>query len=115
AAFRIEVSLPTPVMRLRFEMLRQINMKISSVLPFLNLRGDGCIAQQLAACRGLLFHATKMHFFYDILDKTSVQVPQPTVTIDRLKLAARKEDRDSKDLFNTEEGLLKHTAFGIAH
>jgi hypothetical protein len=107
--------LPLSTLRLRFELLRQINTKLPSVLGLINLGGSGTVAQHVAGSRGIVFHAVKMQFFYDILDKTSVQVAQPTVSIDRLKLAARKEDTDPRELYATEEGQLKNTAFGIAY
>jgi hypothetical protein len=55
------------------------------------LQGFGLLAKQLTHCRGLIFHNVKMHYIYDVLDKTSVQIPQSSVSIDRFKLAARKE------------------------
>lgn len=105
--------LPLPAMRLRFEMLRQLNSRVQQSLPLVDLGGAGLLPQLLGLARGVLFHAVKMQFFYEILDKTSIQGSQPTVEVDRLRLAARKEGADPGALYGTEDSLLKNTAFGI--
>jgi hypothetical protein len=50
-----------------------------------------------------------MHFVYDVLEKTANQNSQPTINIDRLRLAARQE----KDNFDPTNSL-NNTVFGIA-
>eukprot|EP01114_Cavostelium_apophysatum_P001689 TRINITY_DN1146_c0_g1_i2.p1 TRINITY_DN1146_c0_g1~~TRINITY_DN1146_c0_g1_i2.p1 ORF type:complete len:4271 (-),score=1642.72 TRINITY_DN1146_c0_g1_i2:54-12866(-) len=104
-----------PAIRLRFEVLRQFNLSLQSVLPLVNFdrTHEGSIAYLLSSCRGKIFHASKMEFVYDVLDKTSVQGNQPTVNIDRLKLAAKK-DKEAASSALTPEGAVHHTMFGIA-
>eukprot|EP01122_Echinamoeba_exundans_P001572 TRINITY_DN115_c0_g1_i2.p1 TRINITY_DN115_c0_g1~~TRINITY_DN115_c0_g1_i2.p1 ORF type:complete len:3572 (-),score=989.42 TRINITY_DN115_c0_g1_i2:58-10773(-) len=106
--------MPLPTMRLRFEILRQLNSRVQQALPLIDLGGAGLLPQLVSRSRAVLFHAVKMQFFYEILDKTSVQGSQPTVEIDRLRLASRKEGADPAQLYGTEDALLKNTAFGIA-
>eukprot|EP00029_Vermamoeba_vermiformis_P008050 TRINITY_DN365_c0_g1_i7.p1 TRINITY_DN365_c0_g1~~TRINITY_DN365_c0_g1_i7.p1 ORF type:complete len:4455 (+),score=2004.27 TRINITY_DN365_c0_g1_i7:138-13502(+) len=106
---RVELTL----VRLRFEMLRQFNQKLSQLFALINFTAQGRLATYFHHCRALIFHAVKMQFFYDVLDKTSLQVPQPVVTIDRLKLAARKEKEPQPHVVD-DEYIHKNTAFGIA-
>ncbi len=101
------------LVRLRFEMLRQFNQKLSQLFALINFTAEGRLASYFHLCRALIFHAVKMQFFYDVLDKTSLQVPQPVVTIDRLKLAARKEKEPQPQVVD-DEYITRNTAFGIA-
>lgn len=61
----------------------------------INADGSSTLGRLLVSARALVFHSVKMDFLYDVLDKTSVDVPQPTITINRLKLAARNLTWDS--------------------
>jgi other hect domain ubiquitin protein ligase E3 len=109
-AYPLLAKRPLPTIRLRFEILRQFNADLFAVLPLVNFdrKHEGSFANLLSRCRSLMFHTCKMDFIYEILDKTSVQVPQPTVTIDRLKLAAKKEKEGEG------ETSVSRTMFGIA-
>lgn len=106
--------LTLPTLRLRFEMLRYFNEKLNSVLHLINLEGDSIISQRLSYCRMLVFHNVKMKYIYEILEKTSVQGNQPTVAINRLKIADRIEKSKMESQF-TDEMFLENTSFGIAY
>lgn len=108
-AFPLLAKFSLPALRLRFEILRQFNSSLSTVLPLINFdkKHKGSVRQLLSSCRNLIFHAAKMEFIYQILDKVSIQGGQASVTIDRLKLASKKEKED-------QDSLLQHTLFGIA-
>eukprot|EP01125_Pyxidicula_operculata_P017974 TRINITY_DN635_c0_g1_i7.p1 TRINITY_DN635_c0_g1~~TRINITY_DN635_c0_g1_i7.p1 ORF type:complete len:2560 (+),score=862.47 TRINITY_DN635_c0_g1_i7:2323-10002(+) len=109
------VNMDPRLLKLRFEILRQLNNKIGSVLPYFDLQAASSCSyvRNLIRYRGLLFHSVKMEFFYSVLDKTSVDTPQPTVSYNRLKLASRLEKRDPNEIL-TEDQIVKNTAFGIA-
>lgn len=104
--------LSLPALRFRFEILRQFNLKVANILPMIDFSSGGILARKLSRSRSFFFHSIKMSFFYDVLDKTSDQLPQPTVTIERLKLAARLDSNIQES--TTEKSILKNTAFGIA-
>lgn len=135
-AFSVLAKMPLPALRLRFELLRQFNEQLLRVLPFVNFDRvhKGSLAYLFSAARSLIFHTSKMEYIYDVLDKTSVQGNQPTVNIDRLKLAAKKDKEPatgattthSSDSSNTNSSSggaiigsnnttnLSQTMFGIA-
>lgn len=96
-------------LRLRFQLLKDFNRELASAFPFINFDRShpSSLASLLSHFRGLIFHSTKFEFIYHVLEKTSVSIPQPSVTIDRLKMAARKEKSSGETLAN-------HTMFGIA-
>jgi len=111
-AFRALLSIPLPAIRLRFELLRNFNSELFSILSLINFcRTDrGSLSYLLSLNRERLFHGCKMEFLYDILDKTSIQGSPPTVVIDRLKLAARK-DRKEDVLFSASVSSMVPMAF----
>uniref|UniRef100_A0A6B2L0G6 HECT domain-containing protein n=1 Tax=Arcella intermedia TaxID=1963864 RepID=A0A6B2L0G6_9EUKA len=112
------IHLDLRTLRLRFEMVRQFNSSIDVVLPLVNLgNSQSYVTQKLLAFRELIFHSTKMRFFYDILDKTAVVCPQPTVSYNRLELADRNEKRDKHPphLNAPPKNILLETAFGMAY
>lgn len=110
AQFRSLSKLALPAIRLRFEIIRQFNSNLPSVLPLINLDRihEGSIANLVSTSRHLIFHMIKLEYMYDVIEKTAVLGNQPAVNIDRLKLAAKKE-RDSKT-----DAIINHTMFGIA-
>eukprot|EP01116_Phalansterium_solitarium_P025544 TRINITY_DN981_c0_g3_i2.p1 TRINITY_DN981_c0_g3~~TRINITY_DN981_c0_g3_i2.p1 ORF type:complete len:4579 (-),score=1632.50 TRINITY_DN981_c0_g3_i2:159-12473(-) len=107
---------PTPAIRLRFELLRLLNEQLRDVLPFVNLARShhDSLAYLATSARSLIFHNTKMDFVYEVLDKTSVQVPQPVASIDRLKLAAKSDKGPADSTEISDAFVLNHTLFGIA-
>ncbi len=108
--FSLLLKMPLPSIRLRFQLLKTFNTMLCSALSLVNFdrRHSGSVFSLFSACRDIIFHTTKMDFIYEIVDKTTVQGNQPTVTIDRLKLAAKKDKEES------ESTLLNHTMFGLA-
>jgi hypothetical protein len=109
-AYPLLAKLPLPSLRLRFQLLKNFNSLLITAFPLINFsrKHKGSLSYMLSCCRAIIFHNTKMDFIYDVLDKTSIQGNQPTITIDRLKLAAKKDKEES------ESTLINHTMFGIA-
>lgn len=104
-------SLAFPALRTRFVLLRQLNSDLNTIIPmvnFDNVRDKKSIASYISEARGLVFHKTKMRYVFDVLDKTATTLPQPVVQIDRLKMAARKEQPDYSP------SALQNCTFGIA-
>eukprot|EP01117_Protostelium_nocturnum_P005083 TRINITY_DN1838_c1_g1_i6.p1 TRINITY_DN1838_c1_g1~~TRINITY_DN1838_c1_g1_i6.p1 ORF type:complete len:4362 (-),score=1676.63 TRINITY_DN1838_c1_g1_i6:38-13123(-) len=111
-----------PSLRLRFVMLKEFNRELVQGLHIVNFgrSHNGSLLQILSERRSLIFHTTKMEFIYEILDKTAVTGNQPTVTIDRLKLAAKKEKElklatSSNAKTTSQEMNFNQTMFGIAY
>lgn len=105
-------SLPTPALRLRFAILRQLNADLGNTLSLVNFKNaqvPDSIAAVISRNRGLIFHKSKMRHVFDVLDKTSTTASQPVVQIDRLKMAARKEQPDYSP------SALQNCTFGIAY
>eukprot|EP01126_Amoeba_proteus_P004373 TRINITY_DN11460_c0_g1_i1.p1 TRINITY_DN11460_c0_g1~~TRINITY_DN11460_c0_g1_i1.p1 ORF type:complete len:555 (-),score=115.25 TRINITY_DN11460_c0_g1_i1:80-1744(-) len=101
------------LLRLRFEIIKQFNQKLLKALPMISLEGRDILSKYLFYCRSLMFHSVKMEFFYSILDRTSTDVPQPKIAINRLQMADKIDKRDAtKDV--TIDWLLENTAFGVA-
>jgi len=120
-ALSLLASVPTPALRLRFELIKALNSDLVNVLPLINLERlhSRSLARILSNMRGVIFHSTKMSFIYEILDKMSVQGSQPSVNIDRLKVAAKKEKAENSPTngaqSNTiDSAILTQTMFGIA-
>jgi hypothetical protein len=104
-------SAQTPALRVRFAVLRQLNADLGSTLAlvnFANVHMRDSLAALISDNRGLIFHKSKMRHVFDVLDKTSTTASQPVVQIDRLKMAARKEQPDYSP------SALQNCTFGIA-
>lgn len=105
-------STPIPALRLRFAILRQLNADVGNTLALVNFQNakvPDSIAAVISSNRGLVFHKSKMRHVFDVLDKTSTTASQPVVQIDRLKMAARKEQPDYSP------SALQNCTFGIAY
>eukprot|EP01125_Pyxidicula_operculata_P006688 TRINITY_DN229_c1_g1_i2.p1 TRINITY_DN229_c1_g1~~TRINITY_DN229_c1_g1_i2.p1 ORF type:complete len:4506 (-),score=1363.41 TRINITY_DN229_c1_g1_i2:44-12730(-) len=101
-------------LRLYFTLLQSFNQYVSDCLPYINFESDSYLASYVKKFSSFIFHSTKMEFFYEVLDKTSITgMKQPTVSYNRLKLASRLEKRDQNQKF-TDDSIIKDTAFGIA-
>jgi hypothetical protein len=110
-AFPLLAKIPLPSIRFRFEIIKQFNLLLSQIFPLINFdRNESTytLGSMIVQLRTIIFHSVKMEYFYTILDKTSFTGNQPTVNIDRLKLAAKKDKKSS------ETSSLSHTMFGIA-
>jgi len=100
--------IPFHILYLRFEILKQFNSLLVTVMPLVNLASGGVISTNLFNCKALIFHTIKMSFFYSVLDKTSIdgtQTPPPKVVINRLQLAAELEKKVSHPTKNTSFGI----------
>lgn len=86
----------TRVLRLRAEMLKLFNQAMVQSYPLVDFNGRGVIAALLSKHRHLLLSAGKLDFFYDILERTSVEGNQPTVNLNRVKIASGKSKLESK-------------------
>jgi len=82
-AYLLLAKLNVTELRLRFEILRQFNACLKTVLPLLNLDSSLHLVWFILTCRGLIFHSTKMEFFYDVLDKIAIAVGSVWQTQDR--------------------------------
>jgi hypothetical protein len=106
--------------RLYFEILRQFNELISHSLQYINLSGSSITTLHLFQMRSLIFHPIKMKFFFEVLEKTSVEGSQPTVSINRLQIASKKNQlltktkKEGEKDEERDEWVLSNTAFGLA-
>lgn len=106
------VRLSTPLLCLRYEMLRQFNQKVNEVFALINMGSTGELASWMSECRGLLFHSLKMNFVYRVLERTSDGSSAcPSVILNRIDISANK---DAVMAARTEEMFSKKTAFGQA-
>jgi len=118
SGFNLLANSPLPALRLRFVMLKEFNKELTAGLHLVNFgrTHPGSLLYTLSAHRDLIFHTTKMEFIYEVLDKTSVIGNQPTVNIDRLKLAAKKEKELRAQNNGTQgEANYNQTMFSIAY
>jgi hypothetical protein len=108
------VRLSTPLLCLRYEMLRQLNQKVNEVFPLINMgsRGAGYLASWVSECRGLIFHSLKMNFVYNVLERTADESTAcPSIILNRIDISANK---DHVMATRTEDAFTKNTAFGQA-
>lgn len=112
------------------------NSYISALLPIVNVTRcctciliitlifeaqEGCLAYHFAQALPYVFHKSKVGFIFDVLDKTGNMAPQPTVSVNRIKLAERKAKPSyylynflSHELEEHIEGSVKDTLFYTA-
>lgn len=64
-------------------MNRHFNSLVEKAIAFVEVDGCSVLARQIRRVKHLIFHAVKMKYFYDVLDKTSVEGVQPNVTLNR--------------------------------
>ena len=113
-SYPLLAKLPLPSIRFRFEVIKQFNLLLSQVFSLINFdrqESSYTLGSMIIQLKNIIFHSVKMEFFFTVLDKTSFTGNQPTVNIDRLKLAAKK---DKKSIESLSISNLSHTMFGIA-
>ena len=111
----------TADLRLRFKLLVQFNNMLSSTFKYISLspaRFRDSLGSLLAGSRSAIFRQVKMSWTFDVLNATAVEGNQPTIMIERLRLASRQEQSDTNALTAGGvagiEDAVKNTAFGLA-
>jgi hypothetical protein len=105
----------TRLLRLRAELLKLFNTAMVQSLPLVDFNGRGVVSSLLSANRHLLLSAGKLDYFYDILDRTAVEGNQPTVNLNRVKIAAGKSKLESRLQTNDGGGLRSSSDSAAGH
>lgn len=124
-------SFSTADLRLRFALLVKFNTFLTGTLKYIcfdRARFPDSLSSILASCRSAVFRQVKMQWTFDVLGATGVEGNQPSVVIERLRLASKNDQSDvttstmggpagvggaGDDPKNTSL-LMQNTAFGVA-